>query len=171
MKVNEQEPFENGANPKLEQLGKDTVDDKGEFMTTDHGVKINDDQNTLKAGERGPSVLEDIICRAQLTHVDQGRIPKRIVHARGSGADGEFQLYKSMAKYTKAKFLNDTSVKTPVFARFSTVQGSRGSTDLPRDVRGFAVKFYTQEGNYDLVGNNMPVFFIQDAMKFPDLVH
>lgn len=171
MKVNEQEPFENGANPKLEQLGKYTVDDKGEFMTTDHGVKINDDQNTLKAGERGPSLLEDFIFREKMTHFDHERIPERIVHARGSGAHGEFQLYKSMAKYTKAKFLNDTAVKTPVFARFSTVQGSRGSTDLPRDVRGFAVKFYTQEGNYDLVGNNMPVFFIQDAMKFPDLVH
>lgn len=171
MKVNEQEPFENGANPKLEQLGKYKVDDHGEFMTTDHGVKINDDQNSLKAGDRGPSLLEDFIFREKMTHFDHERIPERIVHARGSGAHGEFQLYKPMGKYTKAKFLNDTSVKTPVFVRFSTVQGSRGSTDLPRDIRGFAVKFYTQEGNYDLVGNNTPVFFIQDAMKFPDLVH
>ena len=171
MKINEHEPFENGANPKKEQLGKYTVDDHGEFMTTNHGVKINDDQNSLTAGERGATLLEDFIFREKMTHFDHERIPERIVHARGSGAHGEFQLYKSMAKYTKAKFLNDTSIKTPVFARFSTVQGSRGSTDLPRDVRGFAVKFYTQEGNYDLVGNNMPVFFIQDAMKFPDLVH
>ncbi len=171
MKINEHEPFENGANPKKEQLGKYTVDDHGEFMTTNHGVKINDDQNSLTAGERGATLLEDFIFREKMTHFDHERIPERIVHARGSGAHGEFQLYKSMARYTKAKFLNDISIKTPVFARFSTVQGSRGSTDLPRDVRGFAVKFYTQEGNYDLVGNNMPVFFIQDAMKFPDLVH
>lgn len=171
MKINEQEPFENGANPKTEQLGKYKVDDHGEFMTTNQGIKINDDQNSLKAGDRGPSLLEDFIFREKMTHFDHERIPERIVHARGSGAHGEFQLYKPMGKYTKAKFLNDTSIKTPVFVRFSTVQGSRGSTDLPRDIRGFAVKFYTQEGNYDLVGNNTPVFFIQDAMKFPDLVH
>lgn len=171
MKINEHEPFENGANPKVEQLGKYKVDDHGEFMTTNQGIKINDDQNSLKAGDRGPSLLEDFIFREKMTHFDHERIPERIVHARGSGAHGEFQLYKPMGKYTKAKFLNDTSIKTPVFVRFSTVQGSRGSTDLPRDIRGFAVKFYTQEGNYDLVGNNTPVFFIQDAMKFPDLVH
>ncbi|TXF79009.1 catalase [Chryseobacterium sp.] len=171
MKINEQEPFENGANPKQEQLGKYKGDSHGEFMTTNQGLKVNDDQNSLKAGERGPSLLEDFIFREKMTHFDHERIPERIVHARGSGAHGEFQLYKPMGKYTKAKFLNDTSVKTPVFVRFSTVQGSRGSTDLPRDIRGFAVKFYTQEGNYDLVGNNTPVFFIQDAMKFPDLVH
>lgn len=171
MKINEKEPFENGANPKVEQLGKYKVDDHGEFMTTNQGIKINDDQNSLKAGDRGPSLLEDFIFREKMTHFDHERIPERIVHARGSGAHGEFQLYKPMGKYTKAKFLNDTSIKTPVFVRFSTVQGSRGSTDLARDIRGFAVKFYTQEGNYDLVGNNTPVFFIQDAMKFPDLVH
>ncbi|SFI68489.1 catalase [Kaistella treverensis] len=171
MKINESEPFENGANPKKEQLGKYTTDNQGEFLNTNQGLKINDDQNSLKAGDRGPTLLEDFILREKITHFDHERIPERIVHARGSGAHGVFELFKPMGKYTKAKFLNDTSIKTPVFARFSTVQGSRGSTDMPRDVRGFAVKFYTQEGNYDLVGNNMPVFFIQDATKFPDLVH
>lgn len=171
MNKNEKEPFENGANPKQEQLGKFTTDNQGEFMTTDQGLKINDDQNSLKAGERGATLLEDFILREKITHFDHERIPERIVHARGSGAHGVFELYKSMSKYTKAKFLNDTSIKTPLFVRFSTVAGFRGSTDVPRDVRGFAVKFYTQEGNYDLVGNNMPIFFIQDATKFPDLVH
>lgn len=171
MKINEKEPFENGANPKKEQLGKFTTDNQGEYLTTDQGLKINDDQNSLKTGERGATLLEDFILREKITHFDHERIPERIVHARGSGAHGVFELYKPMGKYTKAKFLNETSIKTPVFARFSTVAGSKGSTDVPRDVRGFAVKFYTQEGNYDLVGNNMPVFFIQDAVKFPDLVH
>ncbi len=171
MKINEKEPFENGANPKKEQLGKFTTDNNGEFMTTDQGLKINDDQNSLKTGERGATLLEDFILREKITHFDHERIPERIVHARGSGAHGVFELYKPLGKYTKAKFLNDTSIKTPVFVRFSTVAGFRGSTDVPRDIRGFAVKFYTQEGNYDLVGNNTPVFFIQDAIKFPDLVH
>lgn len=171
MKVNENEPFQNGANPKQEQLGKFTTDNQGEFLTTDQGLKINDDQNSLKAGDRGPTLLEDFILREKITHFDHERIPERVVHARGSGAHGVFELYKPMGKYTKAKFLNDTSIKTPVFARFSTVAGFRGSTDVPRDIRGFAVKFYTQEGNYDLVGNNTPIFFIQDATKFPDLVH
>ncbi|MEO5499909.1 MAG: catalase [Ginsengibacter sp.] len=171
MKVNENEPFQNGANPKQEQLGKFTTDNQGEFLTTDQGLKINDDQNSLKAGDRGPTLLEDFILREKITHFDHERIPERVVHARGSGAHGVFELYKPMGKYTKAKFLNDTSIKTPLFARFSTVAGFRGSTDVPRDIRGFAVKFYTQEGNYDLVGNNTPIFFIQDATKFPDLVH
>ncbi|KAF2341049.1 catalase [Flavobacterium tistrianum] len=144
---------------------------ENEFLTTNQGVKINDNNNSLKSGERGPSLLEDFILREKITHFDHERIPERIVHARGSGAHGYFELYKTMEKYTKAGFLNDTSIKTPVFVRFSTVAGSRGSTDLARDVRGFAVKFYTQEGVFDLVGNNMPVFFIQDAMKFPDLIH
>ncbi|MET0391741.1 MAG: catalase, partial [Chitinophagaceae bacterium] len=143
----------------------------GELMTTNHGVKINDDQNSLKAGNRGPTLLEDFIFREKMTHFDHERIPERIVHARGTAAHGFFQVYESMGSYTKASFLQDPSVQTPVFVRFSTVAGSRGSTDLARDVRGFAVKFYTQEGNFDLVGNNMPVFFIQDAIKFPDLVH
>src|SRR5690606_10291662 len=146
-------------------------DATNKFLTTNQGVKINDDNYSLKAGERGPSLLEDFILREKITHFDHERIPERIVHARGSGAHGFFELYKPLGLYTKAGFLNDTTIKTHVFVRFSTVAGSKGSTDLARDVRGFSVKFYTREGNYDLVGNNMPVFFIQDAMKFPDLVH
>ncbi|MDO5509752.1 MAG: catalase [Weeksellaceae bacterium] len=171
MKANEKEAFQNGSDPKKEQLQKFTADAQGEFINTNQGVKINDNQNSLKAGERGPSLLEDFILREKITHFDHERIPERIVHARGSAAHGVFELYEPMGEFTKAKFLNDTSVKTPVFVRFSTVQGAKGSTDMARDVRGFAVKFYTPEGNYDLVGNNMPIFFIQDAMKFPDLVH
>ncbi|MBA2484676.1 MAG: catalase, partial [Nitrospira sp.] len=135
------------------------------------GLRINDDQNSLKAGERGPSLLEDFHLREKITHFDHERIPERVVHARGAGAHGVFQVYASQASYTKAKFLQDPSVETPVFVRFSTVVGSRGSADLARDVRGFAVKFYTEEGIFDLVGNNIPVFFIQDGVKFPDLVH
>ena len=159
------------ANAKIASLAEHTEQSENSFLTTDHGVKINDDQNTLKAGNRGPSLLEDFIMREKITHFDHERIPERVVHARGSGAHGVFKLYKPIPQYTKAGFLNDTSVETPVFVRFSTVAGSRGSTDLARDVRGFAVKFYTQAGNFDLVGNNMPVFFIQDALKFPDLIH
>jgi catalase len=144
----------------------------GEFLTSNHGTRIEDDQNSLLAGERGPSLLEDFHFREKLTHFDHERIPERIVHARGSAAHGVFQVYdKSMGKYTKAGFLTDPGRRTPVFVRFSTVVGSRGSTDLARDVRGFAVKFYTDEGIFDLVGNNIPVFFIQDAVKFPDFVH
>ncbi|HEX6428969.1 MAG TPA: catalase [Niastella sp.] len=142
-----------------------------QLMTTNQGVKINDDQNSLKAGDRGSTLMEDFIFREKMTHFDHERIPERVVHARGSGAHGVFKLYESQSAITSAKFLSDTTIETPVFVRFSTVAGSRGSTDLARDVRGFAVKFYTEEGNFDLVGNNMPVFFIQDAMKFPDLVH
>lgn len=156
---------------KIKELEIDKETAKGQYLTTNQGVRINDNQNTLKAGERGPSLLEDFIMREKITHFDHERIPERIVHARGSAAHGYFQLYKPLKKYTKAQFLNDTSIQTPVFVRFSTVAGSRGSTDLARDVRGFAVKFYTEEGNFDLVGNNIPVFFIQDAMKFPDLIH
>lgn len=158
-------------NPKLDDLAKNLEESAGEFLTTNQGVRVNDNQNSLKAGDRGPTLLEDFILREKITHFDHERIPERVVHARGSAAHGYFQVYESMAQYTKAHFLQDPSVKTPVFVRFSTVAGSRGSTDLARDVRGFAVKFYTQEGNYDLVGNNIPVFFIQDAIKFPDLVH
>lgn len=144
----------------------------GEFLTTDQGVRVNDDQNTLRAGERGPSLLEDFHFREKMTHFDHERIPERVVHARGSGAHGVFQVYDdSLAPYTRARVLTDPSLQTPVFVRFSTVNGSRGSTDLARDARGFATKFYTVEGNWDLVGNNIPVFFIQDAIKFPDLVH
>jgi catalase len=143
----------------------------GVSLTTNQGVPIADNQNSLKAGGRGPTLLEDFILREKITHFDHERIPERIVHARGSAAHGYFQPYKSMRRVTKAAFLADSGVKTPVFARFSTVAGGAGSVDLPRDVRGFAVKFYTQQGNFDLVGNNIPVFFIQDAIKFPDLIH
>ncbi len=140
-------------------------------ITTNQGLPISDNQNSLKAGQRGPTLLEDFILREKITHFDHERIPERIVHARGSAAHGYFQSYGSLKKYTKAAFLNDPKVTTPVFVRFSTVAGERGSGDLARDVRGFAVKFYTTEGNFDLVGNNIPVFFIQDAIKFPDLIH
>lgn len=156
---------------KSNDLKKNTVDDNGQFLTTNQGLRINDDQNSLTAGERGPTLLEDFHLREKITHFDHERIPERVVHARGSGAHGYFELHESLSEYTKADFLQTPGTRIPVFARFSTVAGSRGSTDLPRDVRGFAVKFYTQEGNYDLVGNNMPIFFIQDAIKFPDLVH
>ena len=158
-------------NDKVNDLSRVTEDATGEFLTTNQGVRVNDDQNSLKAGERGATLLEDFILREKITHFDHERIPERVVHARGAAAHGFFQVYESQAQYTKAKFLQDPKVKTPVFVRFSTVAGSRGSTDLARDVRGFAVKFYTEEGNYDLVGNNIPVFFIQDAIKFPDLIH
>ena len=164
-------PANQPSNAKVDGLAMHTVDATGAVMTTDHGVRINDDQNSLKAGERGGTLMEDFILREKITHFDHERIPERIVHARGSAAHGFFQVYKSMAGVTRAGFLQDPAVTTPVFVRFSTVAGSRGSSDLARDVRGFAVKFYTQEGNFDLVGNNMPVFFIQDAIKFPDLVH
>ena len=147
------------------------VNAAGTTLTTNVGVPIADDQNSLRAYDRGPTLVEDFALLEKIQHFDHERIPERVVHARGSAAHGYFQVYEPMAKYTRAAFLNDTSVKTPVFVRFSTVGGSRGSADTVRDVRGFAVKFYTSEGNYDLVGNNMPVFFIQDAIKFPDFVH
>lgn len=158
-------------NDKTVKLAPHTADATGEPMTTNNGLKINDDQNSLKAGDRGPSLLEDFILREKITHFDHERIPERVVHARGSGAHGVFKVYESLSSVTKAKFLLDTERETPVFVRFSTVTGSKGSTDMARDVRGFAVRFYTQEGNFDLVGNNMPVFFIQDSIKFPDLIH
>ncbi|WP_264537314.1 catalase [Flavobacterium sp. N1736] len=164
-------PNHDQFNEKQNDLELNKSNAENEFLTTNQGVKINDNNNSLKAGERGPSLLEDFILREKITSFDHERIPERIVHARGSAAHGYFELYNPQQKYTKAGFLNDMSIKTPVFVRFSTVAGSRGSTDLARDVRGFAVKFYTQEGIFDLVGNNMPVFFIQDAMKFPDLIH
>ncbi|WNI37503.1 catalase [Chryseobacterium sp. SG20098] len=161
----------NEHNKKAEQLDVHSTSNDNEKLTTNQGLKINNNQDSLKAGERGPSLLEDFILREKITHFDHERIPERVVHARGSGAHGIFKLTKSLAEYTKAKFLTELGKETPVFVRFSTVAGSKGSTDLARDVRGFAVKFYTEEGNYDLVANNMPVFFIQDAIKFPDLVH
>jgi catalase len=140
-------------------------------LTTNQGTPIADNQNSLKGGVRGPTLLEDFILREKITHFDHERIPERIVHARGYAAHGFFQPYPAAAKLSRAAFLQDPSEKTPVFVRFSTVAGSEGSADLARDVRGFATKFYTREGNFDLVGNNIPVFFVQDAMKFPDLVH
>ncbi len=161
----------NQTDAKIEQLAQHTTDGSGQALTTNQGLKINDNQNSLKAGERGPTLLEDFIMREKITHFDHERIPERIVHARGTAAHGYFELTESLKEFTKAKFLTEVGVKTPVFTRFSTVAGSRGSTDIARDVRGFAVKFYTEEGNYDLVGNNIPVFFIQDAIKFPDLIH
>ncbi len=127
--------------------------------------------NDAASGARGPALLEDFVLREKITHFDHERIPERIVHARGSAAHGYFECYQSMAKVTRASIFAEAGKRTPVFARFSTVIGERGSADTARDVRGFAVKFYTDEGNWDLVGNNIPVFFIQDAMKFPDLIH
>ncbi|MES2724376.1 MAG: catalase, partial [Pseudomonadota bacterium] len=131
-------------------------------ITTNFGVPISDHQNSLKAGARGPSLLEDFVLREKIQHFDHERIPERIVHARGSAAHGFFELTESLEKYTRAKILTEVGVKTELFTRFSTVAGGAGSVDTPRDVRGFAVKFYTKEGNWDLVGNNIPVFFIQD---------
>lgn len=158
-------------NTKTKQIQKNIIDSTNEFLTTNQGVKVNDNHNSLKSHARGATLLEDFIMREKLAHFDRERIPERVVHARGTGVFGVFKLEKSLKKYTSAQFLNDTESETPLFIRFSTVAGFRGSTDLARDVRGFAVKFYTQEGNFDLVGNNIPVFFIQDAIKFPDLVH
>ncbi len=140
-------------------------------LTTNHGAPISDNQNSLKAGSRGSTLLEDFILREKIQHFDHERIPERIVHARGSAAHGVFELTDSLSDYTTARILTEVGEKTEVFTRFSTVAGGAGSVDTPRDVRGFAVKFYTREGNWDLVGNNIPVFFIQDAIKFPDLIH
>ena len=140
-------------------------------LTTNQGLQISDDQNSLRAGDQGPTLLEDFVLREKIMHFDHERIPERIVHARGTGVHGFFELTKSLSKVTTAKIFTKTGIKVPVFARFSTVTGGSGSVDTPRDVRGFAVKFYTEEGNLDLVGNNVPVFFIQDAIKFPDFVH
>jgi catalase len=140
-------------------------------LTTNQGVALSDNQNSLKANPRGPALLEDFILREKITHFDHERIPERIVHARATGAHGFFELTSSLKKYTTARILTEVGERTPVFTRISTVAGGAGSVDTPRDVRGFAVKFYTKEGNWDLVGNDIPVFFIQDAIKFPDLIH
>ncbi|NTZ47881.1 catalase HPII [Lelliottia aquatilis] len=153
---------------KLEPFRKNGTDSP---LTTNQGVRIADDQNSLRAGNRGPTLLEDFILREKITHFDHERIPERIVHARGSAAHGYFQPYKALNDITKADFLSDPNKITPVFVRFSTVQGGAGSADTVRDIRGLATKFYTEEGIFDLVGNNTPVFFIQDAHKFPDFVH
>ncbi|MES3032501.1 MAG: catalase [Gemmatimonadota bacterium] len=165
-----------GAAPSLGEsvrgaLGAKRVDATGRALTTNQGVRIADNQHSLKAGLRGPTLLEDFILREKLTHFDHERIPERVVHARGSGAHGIFESYGDFSHLTKAVPFAAAGKVTPVFTRFSTVAGERGSTDTARDARGFAVKFYTDEGIWDLVGNNIPVFFIQDAMKFPDLVH
>lgn len=147
----------------------DIVKDKK--LTTNQGVPVSDNQNSLTVGERGPILLQDVHLIEKLAHFDRERIPERVVHARGAGAHGYFQVYQNMDEYTMAKFLQDPEKQTPVFVRFSTVVGSRGSADTVRDPRGFAVKFYTEDGNYDLVGNDLPVFFIRDSIKFPDMVH
>ncbi|MEH1712573.1 catalase HPII [Acinetobacter pittii] len=156
---------------KTEQLDSVRDDATNEALTTNQGVKIADNQNSLRAGIRGSTLLEDFILREKITHFDHERIPERIVHARGVGAHGYFQAYEGNERLTKAGFLTDPTIQTPIFVRFSTVQGPRGSADTVRDIRGFAIKFYTQEGNFDLVGNNAPVFFVQDGIKFPDFVH
>ncbi len=140
-------------------------------LTTRQGVAVSDDQNSLRAGRRGPTLLEDFHLREKIFHFDHERIPERVVHARGFGAHGFFENYEPLGELTRADLFQRAGERTPVFVRFSTVAGSRGSADLARDVRGFATKFYTKEGNWDLVGNNIPVFFIQDALKFPDLIH
>ncbi len=159
------------ATSKEAQLAAAKTQDAGP-LTTNVGQPISTDQNTLRAGSRGPALLEDFVFREKIQHFDHERIPERIVHARGAAAHGYFQVYDgSLADLTTARVLTDPSLKTPVFTRFSTVAGSRGSADTARDVRGFAVKMYTPDGNWDLVGNNIPVFFIQDAIKFPDLIH
>lgn len=160
-----------GLNATTESLDRVRVDSSGRPLTTNQGVVIADNQNSLKNGVRGPVLLEDFILREKITHFDHERIPERIVHARGSAAHGFFECYDALPDLTRAAPFKEEGKITPVFVRFSTVAGERGSKDTARDVRGFAVKFYTDEGNWDLVGNNMPVFFIQDAMKFPDLVH
>ncbi|OBV39807.1 catalase [Janthinobacterium psychrotolerans] len=160
-----------GANAGTAPLDRVRADDSGRVLTTNQGVPVGDNQNSLKAGLRGYTLMEDFILREKITHFDHERIPERVVHARGSAAHGYFECYKEQSDLTRASLFAKAGKRTPVFVRFSTVAGERGSTDTARDVRGFAVKFYTDEGNWDLVGNNMPVFFIQDAMKFPDLVH
>ncbi|MET0321482.1 MAG: catalase [Duganella sp.] len=160
-----------GDNPLDGPLDRARVDDTGRMLTTNQAVPVADNQNSLKAGLRGPTLMEDFILREKLTHFDHERIPERVVHARGSAAHGYFESYGDQGAITRAALLSAPGKRTPVFVRFSTVAGERGSADTARDVRGFAVKFYTEEGNWDLVGNNIPVFFIQDPMKFPDLIH
>ncbi|WP_343731322.1 catalase [Duganella sp.] len=160
-----------GDNALTRPLDRVRVDDTGRELTTNQGVPVADNQNSLKAGLRGPTAMEDFILREKITHFDHERIPERVVHARGSAAHGYFESYEDLRAITRAAPFAAAGKRTPVFVRFSTVVGERGSADTVRDVRGFATKFYTDEGNWDLVANNIPVFFIQDAMKFPDLVH
>lgn len=158
-------------NKKKQQLEDYTVEDRDKALTTNQGLKMSEDEFSLKVGDRGPTIMEDFHFREKMTHFDHERIPERVVHARGTAAHGYFESYGDASDITMAKFLSEKGKQTPVFVRFSTVAGSRGSADSVRDARGFATKFYTEEGNYDLVGNNIPVFFIQDAIKFPDFVH
>lgn len=161
------EKIKMGVGGETHQVTKDL----GSTLTTQQGIPVSDDQNSLKIGTRGPAALEDMHFREKIFHFDHERIPERVVHARGFGAHGYFETYESLSKYTKADLFQRKREKTPAFVRFSTVAGNKGSPDLARDVRGFAVKLYTKEGNWDLVGNNIPVFFIQDPIKFPDLIH
>jgi catalase len=158
--------LQRGPGGELHQVAED-----GPMLTTAQGVPVSDDHNTLKSGDRGPALIEDFHFREKIFHFDHERIPERVVHARGYGAHGYFETYDALAKYTRADLFQRAGEKTPAFVRFSTVAGSKGSFDLARDVRGFAVKIYTKEGNWDLVGNNIPVFFIQDALRFPDIIH
>lgn len=169
--------MEHQQNAAIEEHSKDMqlayfrAEHGGEKLTTNQAVRVSHTDDSLKAGVRGPTLMEDFHLREKLTHFDHERIPERVVHARGFGVHGYFQVYEPMTEFTKAKFLQDPSKRTPVFVRFSTAIGSRGSADTVRDVRGFATKFYTEDGNYDLVANNIAVFFIHDAIKFPDLIH
>jgi len=165
------EPKSIDEKSKNQQLDNFRADSRGTHLTTNQGVKVSHTDDSLKAGPRGPTLMEDFHFREKLTHFDHERIPERVVHARGTGAHGYFECLEPMGEFTRAKFLSEKGKKTPVFVRFSTVVGFRGSADTVRDARGFATKFYTEDGNYDLVGNNIPVFFIQDGIKFPDLVH
>ena len=161
-----------GQNAKDEQLEAARDYQDGTELSTQQGLRVDHTDDSVTVGERGPTLMEDFHAREKITHFDHERMPERVVHARGAGAYGYFQPYDdSLSDYTAAKFLTDPNEVTPVFTRFSTVAGSRGSADTVRDVRGFATKFYTRQGNYDLVGNNFPVFFIQDGIKFPDFVH
>ncbi|WP_432239698.1 catalase [Herbaspirillum robiniae] len=169
-KTGEEQPVL-GANALAASLDRVRADDSDQALTSNQGVPVSDNQNSLKTGLRGPTAMEDFLLREKITHFDHERIPERVVHARGSAAHGYFECYKALTELTCAAPFAEDGKRTPVFARFSTVAGGAGSADTVRDVRGFAVKFYTDEGNWDLVGNNIPVFFIQDAMKFPDLVH
>ena len=158
-------------NDKQKDLKDNKVENKNKAFTTNKGLKIAEDGISLKAGDRGPTLMEDFHFREKIQHFDHERIPERIVHARGVGAHGVFKCTKDMSEYTKACLFTEVGKETPLFTRISTVAGFRGSTDTARDVRGFAIKFYTEEGNYDITGNNIPVFIIQDAIKFPDFVH
>lgn len=164
------DPQSKQAQSKQADLARATTP-PGASLTDNLGHAVSDDQNSLRAGTRGPTLLEDFLLREKIHHFDHERIPERVVHARGAAAHGYFELGTSLEPYTHAQVLTEVGVQTPVFVRFSTVAGSRGSADTARDVRGFSVRMYTQQGNWDIVGNNIPVFFIQDAIKFPDLIH